>query len=77
MGRQSKWEYLRAVYVRYRWADRRGKQRILDEFCANTRYHRKHALRLLNGLPRALPANFLSCADGPIICSPDTRGPLS
>ena len=25
MGRQSKWEYLRAVYVRYRGADRRGK----------------------------------------------------
>jgi hypothetical protein len=41
MGRKSKWEYFRAVYVRYRRADRRGKQRILDEFCANTRYHRK------------------------------------
>jgi len=24
---------------------------MLDEFCANTRYHRKHALRLLNGPP--------------------------
>jgi len=57
MGRKSKWEYFRAVYVRYRGAERRGKQRILDEFCANTRYHRKYALRLLNGPPpgRARP----------------------
>jgi hypothetical protein len=30
---------------------------MLDEFCANTHYHRKHALRLLNGPPpsRARP----------------------
>jgi hypothetical protein len=57
MGRQSKWEYFRAVYVRYRRADRRTKQGILDECCANTRYHRKYALRLLNGPPpgRARP----------------------
>ena len=45
MGRQSKWEYFRAVYVRYRGAGRRGKQRILDGFCANTRYQRKYAPR--------------------------------
>ena len=29
------------------------KQRILDEFCANCGYHRKHAIRLLNGAPPA------------------------
>lgn len=51
MGRQSIWEYLRAVYTRYRRADRPTKQKMLDEFCANTGYHRKHALRLLNGPP--------------------------
>ncbi len=51
MGRQSKWEYFGAVYARYRRADRRTKQRILDEFCANRRYHRNYALRLLNGPP--------------------------
>lgn len=57
MGRQSIWEYLRAVYARYRRADRPTKQKILDEFCANTGYHRKHALRLWNGPPpgRARP----------------------
>ena len=43
MGRQSLWEYLRAVYARYRRADRRTKQTMLDEFYANTHYHRKHA----------------------------------
>ena len=52
MGRQSVWEYFRSVYARYRQvADRRAKQKMLDEFCANTGYHRKHALPLLNGSP--------------------------
>lgn len=51
MGRQGKWEYFRTVYARYRRAGRETKQKMLDEFCANTGYHRKHALRLLNGPP--------------------------
>lgn len=48
---QSKWEYLKAIHARYRAAARTLKQRILDEFCEVTRYHRKYALRLLNGPP--------------------------
>jgi hypothetical protein len=57
MGRQSIWEYFRTVYARYRRAARGTKQDMLDKFCANTRYHRKHALGLLNGPPpgRARP----------------------
>jgi transposase InsO family protein len=51
MGRQSIWEYLRAVYARYRQAARQAKRKILDEFCANTGYKCKYALRLLNGPP--------------------------
>ena len=51
MGHRSRWEYLRAIHARYRQADRRAKQVILNEFCANTRYHRKYAIRLLNGPP--------------------------
>ena len=51
MGRQSKWEYFRAIYGRYRRADRRTKQVILTEFCLNTGYHRKYAIRRLNGPP--------------------------
>jgi hypothetical protein len=40
---------LKAIYPRYQQATRLEKQRILDEFCRVTGYHRKSALRLLNG----------------------------
>ena len=49
MGNQGRWEYLRAIYERYRPAGRKAKHVILSEFCANTGYHRKYAIRLLNG----------------------------
>lgn len=51
MTDQSKWEYLKAIHTRYRRAARPVKHRILDEFCEVTGYHRKYALRLLNGPP--------------------------
>ncbi len=51
MSHRSRWEYFRAIYARYRQADRRLKRVILNEFCANTGYHRKYAIRLLNGPP--------------------------
>ncbi|HSD50346.1 MAG TPA: transposase family protein [Candidatus Methylomirabilis sp.] len=53
MSRQGRWEYLKAIYPRYQQASRIEKQRILDEFCRVTGYHRKSALRLLNGPPPA------------------------
>jgi transposase InsO family protein len=58
MSHRSRWEYFRAIYARYRQADRKLKQTILNEFCANTGYNRKYAIRLLNGPPpgRAQPA---------------------
>lgn len=49
MGNKGRWEYLRAIYERYRKAGRKTKKVILSEFCANTGYHRKYAIRLLNG----------------------------
>jgi len=49
MSRHGRWEYLKAIYPRYQPASRAEKQRILDEFCRVTGYHRKSALRLLNG----------------------------
>ena len=52
MGHQTKWEYLRAIYERYRQAGHRVKHVILNEFCLNTGYHRKYAIRLLNGPPQ-------------------------
>ena len=51
MSAPAKWEYWRAIHARYRQASREDKGRILDEFCRNTGYHRKYALRLLNGPP--------------------------
>jgi hypothetical protein len=58
--RSSAREYAEAVRPRYRRADRVGKGRILDEFCAATGYHRVYARRLLGrwavphvGVPRA------------------------
>jgi transposase InsO family protein len=55
MSHRSRWEYFRAIYARYRQADRKLKQVILNEFCANTKYNRKYAIRLLNGPP---PSRF-------------------
>ena len=51
MGHKAKWEYFRAVYERYRKAGREAKQVMLNEFCLNTGYNRKYAIRLLNGPP--------------------------
>jgi hypothetical protein len=51
VSRQSKREYLCAIYARYQLAGRADKERIVDEFCQVAGYHRKSALRLLNGPP--------------------------
>jgi hypothetical protein len=44
---------LKVIHPRYQGARRAEKQQILDEFCRVTGYHRKSALRLLNGPPPA------------------------
>jgi hypothetical protein len=46
---EAKWEYLKALYPRHRQAGRKDTHRMLTEFCAVTGYHRKYAVRLLNG----------------------------
>src|SRR6266571_5678131 len=46
---RAKGEYVQAIYQRYRHARRPEKRRILDEFCQVVGYHRKHAIRVLNG----------------------------
>ena len=51
MGHEAKWEYFVVMHRRYREADRGQRQRLLDEFCATAGYHRKYAIRLLNGPP--------------------------
>ena len=51
MGHAARWEYFRVIYERYRKAESTAKGGMLDEFCLNTGYHRKYAIRLLNGPP--------------------------
>lgn len=55
MSRKSRWDYLNAIYARYQQADRATRRQILDEFCAICGYHRKYAIRLLNGAPPQRP----------------------
>lgn len=52
MSPQSKTEYLKAIIKRYKEGTKAQKSLILDEFCAATKYHRKHAIRLLRGFKR-------------------------
>jgi len=63
MSHRSRWEYFRAIYARYRQADRRVKRAILNGFCANTGYRRKYAIRLLNGPP---PDRVRRCGKQPV-----------
>jgi len=55
MSRRAKWEYLCAIYARYQRASPGEKSRILDECCQVCGYHRKYAIRLLNGPLPARP----------------------
>jgi hypothetical protein len=48
MSQQSKKELPECIRKRYSEAGRKGKSKILDEFCASTSYDRKHAIKLLN-----------------------------
>jgi transposase InsO family protein len=49
MNGRARREYLAVIYPRYRQAVLQEKQVILNEFCRNTGYNRKYAIRLLNG----------------------------
>ena len=48
MSPRARMEYLEAIYLRYKKASLKEKTMILNEFCLNCGYHRKHAIRLLN-----------------------------
>jgi hypothetical protein len=52
MARQSKREYLRSIYKRYRQGRRTEKSAMLEEFCKVCGYNRKYAIWLLS---RPLP----------------------
>ena len=52
MGPRARMEYLEAIYLRYQKASLKERTMILNEFCLNCGYHRKHAIRLLNHFKR-------------------------
>ena len=58
MSRRSRWEFFRTVYRRYQTAGSKEREKMLDEFCLNTGYNRKYAIRLMNGPEpeKSLPA---------------------
>jgi transposase InsO family protein len=49
MSGRSRWDYLKAIYCRYKKVSKPLRARILDEFCQVCGYNRKYAIRLLNG----------------------------
>ena len=49
MSHRLKKEYTVAVSKQYKRVSHSEKKIILDEFCATTRYHHKHATILLKG----------------------------
>src|SRR5208337_4078864 len=52
MSPRARMEYLETIYLRYKRASVKEKTLILNEFCLNCGYHRKHAIRLLNHFKR-------------------------
>jgi len=52
MSPGAKMEYLEKIYLRYKRAGRNEKSLILNEFCENCGYHRKHAIRVLGNFKR-------------------------
>ena len=52
MGGKSRWDYLKAIYVRYQKVSKPFRARILNAFCQVCDYNRKYAIRLLNGPTR-------------------------
>ncbi len=51
MSQKSKWEHLKAIYLRYHKASKTLRHYILNEFCQVCGYNRKYAIRLLNSSP--------------------------
>jgi hypothetical protein len=48
IARQSKWEYLRSIYKRYRQGRRSEKTAMSEELCQVCGYNRKYAIWLLS-----------------------------
>jgi hypothetical protein len=69
MSPRSKKEYLEAIAKRYKKANKTQKHFILNEFCAATDYHRKHAM--LRGFKRFTKPQPKPRGPKPIYDSPE------
>jgi hypothetical protein len=71
MSPRSKKEYLAAIAKRYKKAAKAQKHLILDECCAATGNHRKHAIRLLRGFKPFIQTQPKPRGPKPIYDSPE------
>jgi hypothetical protein len=76
MSPRSKKEYLETIFLRYRQATRKQKTLILNEFCATSGYHRKHAIRLLRKFKRFQKPKTKKPGRTPIYDHPSILKPL-
>ena len=65
MSGKSRWDYLKAIYLRYKKVSKPLRARILDEFCQVCGYNRKYAIRLLNGPAPQKPKTIVEKGVGP------------
>ena len=66
-------EGLRTYRMRYKKADKAGRSRLLDEFCAQTGYHRKYAIGLLGKPPDTPAPGTTPRRRGPTYTAADVR----
>ncbi len=76
MSPGAKMEYLETIYLRYKRAKRKEKSIILNEFCQNCNYHRKHAIRLLNNFRRFTKPKPKKRGKPPVYNRPSVIEPL-
>ena len=69
--------YLEQLKKRYVGANRVTKTLILDEFCSNSGFHRKHAIRLLPKKLRKRTAVKKAAEDKKISMPPEPCEPIS
>ncbi len=76
MSLKARQELCDSVRERYRASAKKGKKKILDEFAAAAGYHRKHAIRVLNGEKAEKPVPVLRRNRPPRIYTPDVQEAL-
>ncbi len=76
MSPRSKKEYVETIFPRYKQASREQKILILNEFCATSGYHRKHAIRLLRKYKRFQKPKPKKRGRTPVYAKPSILKPL-